>query len=583
MRQVYMLLMVVMAVMALALACAPAATPTPTPTPTSSGPRVTPSPTATATPSPTPTPQGPTGTVTLGVANVPPALFVPAKGGAGWEEVYHSWGVVQFLMYNNAQGQLDPSISPATSWELAPDLSKVTFKIRQGIPWHSGEGTLDVDDVVWSHNNALREGSTFWGVGNIRPWMDRWEKVDNQTAVMYFKDFEPRWDFNLSNYGDHQPWIFNKKLVDKLGEEQANTTPDGTGPYKVLSWKSREKVELEAVVPHWQNTAKTKRLNVVEIPESLARIAAFEAGEVDIIDIPNNMIQQTQAKVQGSRPQQAVGPGWIHILYFTGNYWAQERCVPEGKLGTEFPGFTPDAQHPWIGDPRDPARMESAQKVRRALSLAIDKQAIVNSVFGGLGVAGGTDVGFLPTDEQWKDNWTIPYDPEQAKQLVKEAGYPNGFTVELWNPPDNVMNPEAGQAIAQMWRQIGLQVDVNSSAYAAMRPNFFDGKMNAVMYFAATSGNVDALKAGQLGPASVLWAQLPCDVQQLYFNNKKEPSKEKRIENNAKIQDYINQWSLSVPFATVNTYFMVGPRVKSWTPHFKTGPYITNTWTIELK
>ncbi len=525
------------------------------------------------------------GRFTLGVRNVIPPLFVHALGGAGLEDVYAGWGIVEFLIYANEQEQFDPSISPAESWELAPDLSKVTFKLRRGIQFHKGYGEMTADDVVWSHNNALREGSKFWGVTGIRQYMDRWEKVDDYTAVMYFKQFEPRWELLLSNLRTHQPWIGSKKAVDQLGEETANITPIGTGPYQVLSYRSREKVELEALPSHWRRTALTKRMDVVEIPEALARAAAFQAGEVDIIEVDLKLIPDLLNKVQGSRAQPGLGYAFPHTIYFPGNYWSDRNCLTGDTTGFPRPGFKPDAQHPWIGDPKDPARMESARKVRLAMAMAIDQETILRTIFGGLGKIGGTYTGFSPEDPEYKQEWTISYDPVRAKQLLAEAGYPNGFSFTFYVPPDHiVVNPEAGQAIAQMWRSIGLDPKIDSTAYAAARPRHFEGNDDIIWYHHTSAGDIDAPKAGNFGPNNTFHGvELPCDLQQLNFDNRKEPDRAKRIANNVKLQDYISQWTLAAPFVTIVDYFMVGPRIKDWKPSGKPGLYFTNPETVSLQ
>lgn len=562
----------------------PAPQPTAAPTPTSAVPAATVAPTRA--PAATPPPAAPSGRVNLGVIQVIPPLFVPALGGVGHEQDYASWGIVEFLIYANDKEVLDPGISMAESWQLASDQSKVTFKIRRGVPFHKGYGEVTAADVVWSHNNALREGSTFWGVTGIKLWMDRWEQVDNYTAELYFKkgEFRPTWDITLSNLRTHQPWVYPKRAYDELGEQKANITPLGTGPFQAVSYQSRERVAVEAVVPHWRRAAGIQRLEVFEIPEALARAAAFQTGEADIIEVTNRMIPELQQKVAGSYAQPARGSDFPHVVYYTGNYWAETMCKTGEKIFPR-PGFKPDAEHPWIGDPRDPARMESAKKVRQAMSVAIDHNTLLKTVFGGLGTAGGTYTGFLPTDPQWKREWEIPYDKELAKRLLAEAGYPNGFSFTFYVPPDHiVVNPEAGQAIAQMWREIGLDVKIDSTAYAAARPRHFNGQDDIIWYHHSGAGQTDLEKGGNYGPNNTFHgAELPCDVQQLNFANLREPDREKRIQNNVKLQDYISQWWLNRPFVVAIDHFMVGPRIAAWTPHFIPGRYFTAPETLKVK
>ena len=181
-----------------------------------------------APPTPAPTPVGgPQGTFRLSVRNIIPPLFVHALGGVGHEQDFASWGMVEFLLYADYEEVIDPDISMATSWEVADDQSKVRFNLRDGIKFHKGYGEMTADDVVWSMNNAIREGSTFWGVGGLQAWMDRWEKVDDYTVDLYFKTYRATWAETLSNLSTHQPWIYPKAAVDELGESRCERDAAG--------------------------------------------------------------------------------------------------------------------------------------------------------------------------------------------------------------------------------------------------------------------------------------------------------------------------------------------------------------------
>jgi ABC-type transport system substrate-binding protein len=549
-------------------------------------------------PTPAPTPEGgPQGTFRYATENIIPPLFVPALGGVGHEQDYASWGMVEFLVYADHNEEYDPSISIATSWDLAEDSSKVRFTLRRGIPFHQGWGELTADDVVWSMNNAIREGSTFWGVGGLQIWMDRWEKIDDYTVDMYFKTSNASWLQSLSNLSTHQPWIYPKKAIDELGEDRANVTPLGTGPFENVIYRTGDIVVVEAFDGgnHWRAKPAAQRMEVVEIREPLARNAAFIAGEVDIIAVLNKDIASLKERVPGSYEQPARGSGFTHIMVYTGNYWkGEEPCDSqlEGSwtLGEKivYPraGFKPDAEHPWIGDPSGNGNsMESALKVRQAMSMGIDRQTLVDTVFGGLGLATGSYIGFQPYDSEWKDEWDVEYDLEGAKALLAEAGYPNGFEFEFYVPPDHiVMNPEAGEAVAQMWRQLGLNVNVDRSAYAATRPRHFNGVDDIVWYAASSIGNLDKEKIVLLGRALTFHgAEVPCEIQDLAASVDDETDYDKRVAINVQVEDYVSEQRLIFPIATVTDHFMVGPRIKAWTPHRIVGRYFTNPETVQVQ
>ncbi len=555
---------------------------------------------ATAVPAPTqaPTPTGgPSGTFKLGVENVIPPLFVPALGGVGHEQDYASWGMVEFLIYaDHGTENYNPAKSIATSWNLSPDFSKVRFTLRKGIPFHKDWGELSADDVVWSMNNAIRDGSTFWGAGGLQQWMDRWEKVDDFTVDMFFQDYNANWQFILSNLSTHQPWIYPKKAVDDLGEDRANVTPLGTGPFENVTYRTNDIVIVEAFDGgnHWRAKPAVQRMEVLDIPDPLARNAAFITGEVDVIAVLNKDIAQLKNRVPGSYEQAARGTDWPHVVFFTGNYWGAESCDTDPETSWKFlpdtqyprPGFQPDSDHPWIGDPSGVGNsMESALKIRQALTMAIDRPTLLDTVFGGLGLSTAAYNGFLPPDPQWKDSWNLDYDLPGAKALLAEAGYPNGFEFTFYVAPDHiVINSEAGAAVAQMWRELGLDVKIDNSAYATARPRHFLGQDDIIWYAHSGTGNLDKQKAGNMGINNTFHgAELPCDIQALYWANATELDQEKRIQNNIVIQDYMADNRLHVPIANITDYFMVGPKVAAWSPHKIAGRYFTNPETVQVK
>ena len=550
-----------------------------------------------APPTPAPTPVGgPQGTFRLSVRNIIPPLFVPALGGVGHEQDFASWGMVEFLLYADYEENIDPNISMATSWEVADDQSKVRFNLREGVKFHKGYGEMTADDVVWSMNNAIREGSTFWGVGGLQAWMDRWEKVDDYTVDMYFKTYRATWAETLSNLSTHQPWIYPKAAVDELGESVANVTPLGTGPFENVLYRTDDIVIVEAFDGgnHWRAEPAAQRMEVVEIESPLVRNAAFTTREVDIIEVLNKDIPQLKRAVSGAYEQIARGTTWPHVVYYTGNYWRGEEAC-ESSLVTSWtvdaewprPGFKPDAEHPWIGDPLGTGgnSMESALKVRQAMSMAVDRQTLLNTVFGGLGLPTAQYTGFLPSDDGWKDEWDVSYDLDAAKALLAEAGYPDGFEFTFYVPPDHiVVNPEAGEAVAQMWRQLGLDVNIESSAYATARPRHFRGVDDIPWYHHSGGGNLDREKIGAYGRYNTFHgAEVPCEIQDLAASVLDIDDYDERVEVNRQVTDYITEWRLNLPLGTISDYFMVGPRISAWTPHRIAGRYFTNPETVQVR
>lgn len=481
-------------------------------------------------------------------------------------------------------GAINTDQSLAESWEVSPDQTSITFKIRQGVPFHKGWGDVTAEDVAWSFNNAKSEGNTnprsgFWG-----EYTDRWEVIDDHTAVMHVKgNLSVRWSVELSNQWRNTGSVQSKKAFDDLGQDEANLTYAGTGPFEVMQWVPDEVLQAEALPTHYREAAKVESLEIRVIPETASQIAALEAGEVHIAPIPNQFLNDVLENIGGTKKR--VGLGSSVFVAFGGNYWA-ETARATGE--TVFPreGFKPDDGHPWIGDPRDDTRMESALKVRQALAMAIDRDLISEAIEQGLAPPHYTFIGFTEDEPQWMDSWHIPFDPEMSKQLLDEAGYSDGIETDFWTTPGGATQ-EIAEAIAQMWGDIGVDVSMEVTAYGARRPTLINRNIS-IPYMSgnAVGDHTDPqgrLISPELGGAN-RGIELPNDVLgEFYYPSLSEPSAEKRIANNVAIQDYLSKWMLNSPLVLRLNFMAVSPQVAEWTPYTDTFGQINSPETVVLK
>lgn len=533
-----------------------------------------------ATPTPAPIVSKPTqaGTLLVGLTKVEPPIFLPSESAYS-SAVFNSFsGVFESLLRRKfaeppALGD-ESGEGIATSWEVAPDRSKITFKIRSGVTFHKGFGDLTADDVVFSFNDAIKEGSKFGRAGELRRFMDRWEAVDKNTAVVFLKQgqFDAFWWQSQDNTNGNYVPIVSKKFFDQKGATAALTSMVATGPFEAITWTGGKELAADAVPTHWRATAKIKRVRYVEIPEPATQRAAFAAGEVHIIQPPLKFIQDTTKSVRGSYTVQ-VDRGTGQSVVFSGNYWA--KVWPEQNQ-TIFPrkGFKPDAEHPWIGNPDDPVQTEKARKVRWALAMAIDRDLVNLIALKGLGEPLYTNSGFGPKDPFWKESWFIPYDVAKAKQFLADAGYPNCFSFKFQIAPDlpTLITPEVGQAAAQMWQQLGCKVEIEQVAYAARRATLVDRSMDIPWLMQSETFHpfLSDSKYGSMIPSAGFnyGVELPNDVAQPWYDNRTILEAEKRLENNAKIQDWLSNQGLFSPIVQRVLLWTVRPEVAEWRPHF---------------
>src|SRR4029079_13945642 len=277
--------------------------------------------------------------------------------------------------------RIAPSL--ADSWSESPDKRSYEFKLRQGVKFHNGD-PFTADDVVFSFNRAK-------GV-------ELHEKVKEVAAVdpytVRFVVHEPWPDF-MTFYGTFASaagWITPKKYFEKVGPDGFKQHPIGLGPYKFVSMKPGLELVMEANEDYWRKVPSIKRIVFQSVPEQTTRLAMLTRGDVDVA----YLLDESLARSIQNDPKM--------------------KLAFSGGIGTFYLDFLDmwDEKSPW----RDP-------RVRKAASLAIDRKSLSEAETLGASKPNGSIV--LKSMEDALPIEPDPYDPKQAKKLLAEAGYPNGF------------------------------------------------------------------------------------------------------------------------------------------------------------
>ncbi len=547
-----------------------------------------------------PTGLQPTGTLTVGISVLPPLVQLPSKDAAGTVGSFGmDWSVYEGIVKAGLPPIPGSPSSPdpgdylpeiAESWLMSSDQRKLTFNIRKGIQFHGDLGEVTAEDVAWTFNESFKEGSTGNGPEQLPPSVKvGWDVLDRYIAVMNIAEggAPPTWGVLLGKGWSDTYGILSKRHYDRVGEADFITTPIGTGPFEVQKWVGHDEMIAETVEDHWRVTPSFARLHIVSMPEQATREAALLTGEVDIAPIPGKALNAIVDEIGGG----AIGVSMSNpnTIYMSGNYWgATCATCPETDVYRKWAGFTEAIEkgYPWVGDPDDAVQMEKARKVRLAMSMAIDRQTIIDTVLGGFGdpVYIHMHHQFPPGSPNYKDEWTIPYDPVAAKDLMTEAGYANGFDFTFWATADfSFWDPEIADAVAEMWRQnLDLDVTVEHTPYASRRPSSVDKSMNIPWLhgWGLVPGDT---KAGFFcpGPGHIGGLTLPDDICEIGFRNDVEPDFATRIANNAAMTDYLSEWALHIGIATVGNYFVYQPYVKGWRPY--TVNYFNNPESISIE
>jgi ABC-type transport system substrate-binding protein len=538
-----------------------------------------------------------TGNLKLGEILIDPPVFLPSKQGTGNSQLLGFWGFFEPMMYAAQSAPPDLNVDIDTynkgiveSWTVAADTSTVTMKIRKGIEFHHGWGEVDAEDVAWSMTNATEDGSINQRAQGVQQFATKFEATDDNTVVMTVKDnkLDPLWYHILSNTTLGTLWVTSKDHFDKEGEETATTTAVGTGPFEVTEWVTDDHIKAVPVANHYRKTASVASFEVLLMPEPATRIAALKTGQINVARVPLKLIAGTVDDIDGATSR-SVGPAINQVVMFAGNYWAKVDRNDGSDIDGKRPGFKPDSEHPWIGDPSKASSMDNANKVRAALRMAIDRDLIVEEVQSGIGRPLTNVINAFPGDPHWRDEFAVTYDVAKAKSLLSEAGYPDCFSFTMHVAPGKEWDVEVGGAVAQFWRDLGCEVNVDATDYGAARPRLVNRQKEIPwMIQAGTNSNPDAFGAASVFRPSGGFnygIEVPNAVSEIAEANLDSGATtyDQRVKNNADWWSYLNENNLVASVSTLPTSVVLRPEITSYTPYMNDGPEFVAPETVVMK
>jgi len=343
------------------------------------------------------------------------------------------------LVWVDENLQVQPGL--AVSWRPL-DGSTWEFKLREGVTFHDGS-PFTAADVKFSIERVPVAAGPDGGLTLYTRTIAGVDVVDARTI-------------RIRTHGSHaalpqdmtRMFIVSSRIPRdaRTAEFNSGQAAIGTGPFRFVSWTPRGDLVVERVAGHWRGDAPWSRVTLVEISNDAARVAALLSGRVDFVnyvpvsDITRLKRDRNIAVFQGESI-------YTFILYPD---MREDMSVPAMRMITDKQGNTLP-RNPFL-DPR----------VREALSLAIDRRGIVQSVFEGYATPAAQ---LMPNYMFGADPNPppLPYDPARARALLAEAGYPNGFRFPLYCSSDRLPGDGATcQALGQLFARIGLEVQVNA-------------------------------------------------------------------------------------------------------------------------
>jgi len=467
---------------------------------------------------PAPATSAPQGEMTWGVhTSLAPTWFDPAETPGIITPFMVLYALHDAMVKPMPEGPLTPGL--AESWSISEDGLTVDFVLRQGAKFHNGD-PVTADDVKFSFERYR---------GTAHDMMkERVETVEApDPAHVRFKLRKPWPDF-LTFYASATGagWIVPRKYVEKVGEAGFKRAPVGAGPYKFVSFTPGVELVVEAFEQYWRKTPSVKRLVFKVIPDESTRVAALKRGEIDIAySIRGELaedIQQTQGLVL--KPTVGSAPYWVYF--------------PEQW----------DPKSPWH-DPR----------VRQAASLAINRENINKALTLGHSHLTGS---VMP--ENLEFFWQPPkpvFDAAKAKQLLAEAGYPNGIDAGEYYCDTAYAN--LGEAVINDLQAVGIRAKLRPLERAAFFKGYGEKKFTKGLIQGASGafGNAASrLEAFVVKGGSFVYGSYP-DIDALFPQQAAELDVKKRQELLNRMQQLLHEKTIYAPIWQLAFISAVGPRV----------------------
>jgi peptide/nickel transport system substrate-binding protein len=415
----------------------------------------------------------------------------------------------------------------ASEWKVADDGTSVTLTLREGIKFSDGT-PITAEDVQWSLKRAANPDNGIWGflLASVQDVVIQ----DDKTILLQLKQADPAIVSALS--------VFNTQILPKHAFEAAPGSTDeekakayaehpvSSGPFVLESWQRGSEMRLVRNPNYWRQGEDGQPLPYLDgitfqvIPEDATRLLKIKAGELDGAEfVPYSRVSELQADPD---LQMVLFPS-TRVQYVTLNV------------------------RPQLNGQDNPLANE---KVRQAMNYAVDKDAIIQVVTHGVG-SPMTSYMSSATPLHVGETPLYPVDVEKAKQLMKEAGFENGFSTSLLVLAGNQDEIGMATALQQMWGQIGIKLELqqvdNATRTDQYRAGTFTMRLSAwtddiadpneITSYFAYSPTIDALHTG--------WKNE--EVDKLFEASQKEMDPTKRAEQYARIQEIYNATGPIVP------------------------------------
>ncbi len=548
--------------------------------------RATPRPTVVAAPVATAVPSSVKPFGTLDVAEKEIGVYQGWPGEVGFPQFpYMNMTAFEGLWGNDFKGRFFGRL--AEEWSTSADNRVWTIKLREGVKFHDGVGEVTAEDAIFSFEGWSIKGSK----GGHGP-QQRTHFTNPAGYLIALDDLTleldtgtPAWNllFHSSTPGSEGTFIVSKKqaleLEAELGDKETVNSAgalEGTGPWARVETRTGEFWKFKANEDHYQKVPFFEELIIHEIPEESTRIANFQVGKIDVFSAAPDSLA-TLADVEGSKfmSQTEAGEAFLNLY---GQYY-YNAGTPE-----EQPGWCPEC--PWVastGADLTTPEWANAVKVRKAMSIAIDRNKIVDELLHGEGAPSAIK-GWMGHDDQADPRWVWEYDVEKAKQLMAEAGYKDGFEIDITPAIRGAAaEVEACEAIGDMWADIGITAHVKRLPYGILREGIYARTEKGAVCHTFPTGPSPLVwwifswfpdvgfSTGESHPYLTSRTGSPDEEPQVFETANLTFDNEERWDLTREISDWLFDNAFAISVYTVNAVYALGPELDDWADKLSRG------------
>ena len=349
-------------------------------------------------------------------------------------------------------GGTDIQSALATSWDISDDGLEITFDLRKNVEFHDGTD-FNADAVVFSFARQYDTSHPYHEYGEWAYWgymfsdIDYVEKINDYKIIIHLKRPNAAIMTSLAMF---TVAIVSPTNAEEWGEE-AFKHPVGTGPFKFVEWVKDDHITLEANEDYWRARSKLDKIIFRVIEDPSARLLAIQAGEIHGMEYPDPVsfdLIKSDSDLQ-LLTQSGMNVGYLAMNTGYGYYDENENGVR-------------DSDEDWV---KTPGYFEplTNKLVRKAINYAIDKNSIIENLYKGTAIVAknGMPPFMLGHNDDIVD---YSYDPEMAKDLLVDAGYPNGFNTTLWvmpvSRPYMFDPPKIAEALQSYLADVNINVEL---------------------------------------------------------------------------------------------------------------------------